>query len=174
MIEHIPELMEAGIDSFKIEGRMKSAYYTAVVTNAYRMAMDAYCMGEYRYDPLWRRELESVSHREYATGYYFSDPHTDANLTSDTGYLFEKAYLATVLSYNEQSGEALCVQRNKFSVGEPVELLTPGKTGVSFTVEALWDEAGVPIPSVPHPQMKFRMRPPFPVKEGDILRAVSK
>ena len=104
------------IRSFKIEGRMKSAYYTAVVTNAYRMAMDAAEQGR-PYDPRWLRELESVSHREYDTGYFFTSPHENAETCVTQGYLREKAYLATVLSYDETTGEALCVQRNKVTVG---------------------------------------------------------
>lgn len=81
MIEHIPELIDAGIDSFKIEGRMKSEYYAAVVTNVYRMAIDRYLADpeKYVYDPAWLRELESVSHREYCTGYWFDDPAENAN-----------------------------------------------------------------------------------------------
>ena len=125
MVEHIPELIEAGIDSFKIEGRMKSAYYTAVVTNTYKMALDSYFSGSYEYNPLWYRELESVSHRDYATGYYFSDSHIDANLTSTNGYIKDKAYLAMVLSYNSDSGVAFLTQRNKMCAGDEIELLTP-------------------------------------------------
>ena len=94
MIEHIPELCESGIASLKIEGRMKSAYYTAVVTNAYRMAIDAYCANPtgYRFDPRWLEELESVSHREYGTGFFFSKPMEDPALVSTCGYIREKAY----------------------------------------------------------------------------------
>ena len=170
-IEHIPELVEAGINSFKIEGRMKSAYYTAVVTNTYKMALDSYFGGDYSYDPAWLRELESVSHRDYATGYYFSDCHTDANVTPSAGYIKEKAYLAVVSSYDEESGIATLTQRNKLSVGESAELLTPGRVGIPFTVGDMYDEAGEPIPSAPHPYMTFRMRMPFAVKAGDIVRA---
>ena len=90
-IEYIPELVEAGIDSFKIEGRMKSAYYTAVVTNTYKMALDSYFSEKYEYNPEWYRELESVSHRDYATGYYFSDSRFDANTSKTTGYIKDKA-----------------------------------------------------------------------------------
>ena len=169
-IEHIPELIEAGIDSFKIEGRMKSAYYTAVVTNTYKMAIDSYFSGEYKYDPRWYRELESVSHREYATGYYFSDSHIDANTASTTGYIKDKAYLAVAVSYNQETGEALFSQRNKMSVGDKIELLTPGKVGMPLDVTNLKDENGVPIESTSHPYMRFYMKVPFSIKEGDILR----
>ena len=171
MIEHIPELMTSGIDSFKIEGRMKSAYYTAVVTNAYRMAIDSYSAKNYVYNPAWSKELDSVSHREYGTGYYFAECGTVPNTCRNSGYLKEKAYLALVLDYHEQTGRALLVQRNKFAIGDRVELLTPGQVGRPFVCRALYDESGQPISSTPHPQMRFWAETPFPVHPGDILRA---
>ena len=171
MIEHVPELIEAGINSFKIEGRMKSAYYTAVVTNTYKMAIDSYFSGNYEYNPEWRRELECVSHRDYATGYYFADSHTDANTSETTGYIKDKAYLATVISYDKKTGLAEMSQRNKMTVGEQIELLTPGAVGVPLTVCELYDENGEQITATCHPYMKFFMKMPIEVKEGDIIRA---
>ena len=170
-IEHIPELIEAGIDSFKIEGRMKSAYYTAVVTNTYKMAIDSYFSGSYEYNPLWYRELESVSHRDYATGYYYADSHTDANLSKTSGYIKDKAYLAVAVGYNKETGLAEFTQRNKMMVGDSIELLTPGKTGVSLTVTKLYDENMNEITGTSHPYMKFFMEVPFEIKAGDIIRA---
>lgn len=151
---------------------MKSAYYAAVTTNCYRMAIDAYERdGEgYTFDPRLLTELESVNHREYCTGYFFDHPMKEPQLVTKGGYLAEKAYLAYALSYDEETELATFVQRNKFSVGDSVELLTPGKIGVPFTVEALYNEEAEPIDSVPHPYMTFRMKTPFAVKEGDILR----
>ncbi len=170
-IEHIPELIEAGINSFKIEGRMKSAYYTAVVTNTYKMAVDAYFSGNYKYNPAWYKELESVSHRDYATGYYFDNSHTDANTAETTGYIKDKAYLAVVLSYNEETGEALLSQRNKMCIGDDIEIITPGAVGVPFKVIDLYDKNHEPITGTSHPYMEFYMSMPFSVKEGDIIRA---
>ena len=183
-IEHIPELCAAGIDSFKIEGRMKSAYYTAVVTNAYRMALDAYLADPvgYRFDPAWMRELESVSHREYDTGFWFDRPMDDAKLVTSPGYLREKAYFATALPLPEALPEGLVaenadgklylfMQRNKLSTGDAAELISPRKTGKPFVAREMYGEDGSPIPSCPHPGMKFYLRVPFPVSEGDILRA---
>ena len=170
-IEHIPELVEAGINSFKIEGRMKSAYYTAVVTNVYKMAVDSYLSGNYQYNPAWFTELESVSHREYHSGYYFTDSHADANLASNNGYIKDKAYLAVVLSYDKESGLALMGQRNKMCAGDLGELLTPGQIGKEVVICELFDENMTPIESTPHPYMKFYMRFDFEVREGDILRA---
>ena len=173
MIEHIPELIEAGIDSFKIEGRVKSAYYAAATANAYRMAIDSYLSGHYRYDPAWYRELCSVSHREYATGYFFSDSHMDANTATCGGYIKENAYLATVLSYDPTTGRALMEQRNKMCVGDSAELLTPGAVGRPLRVTEIFSEEGEPIPATPHPYMRFYLPVPFPVREGDILRAAN-
>lgn len=172
MIEHIPELVDAGITSFKIEGRMKSAYYAAVVTNAYRMAIDAYQKGPaaYRFDPAYLRELESVSHRDYGTGYWFDTPREEANVCTHTGYIREKAYIATALSYDAESGRATFVQRNKVSAGEVAELISPGRVGRPLTVCELCDADGAPIESAPHPGMIFSLRAPFPVQPGDILR----
>ena len=173
MIEHIPELMRSGVDSFKIEGRMKSAYYTAVVTNAYRMAIDAYTADPagYAYDPLWLRELESVSHREYATGYWFDRAIENAQTVTDMGYLREKAYLAVVTDYDPETGIAQFIQRNKVVSGTEAEMISPGKVGRTLPVHSMKNEMGEEIESAPHPFMKFSMPVPFAVREGDILRA---
>jgi putative protease len=171
MISHVPDLLECGATSFKIEGRMKSAYYTAVVTNAYRMAIDRALSGDRVLDPAWLRELESVSHREYATGFFYDDPRECANVSKSRGYIGEKSYLATVLAYDEKTGIACLEQRNKLSVGDAVELLTPGKIGQALTVKGLCDAEHQPIESAPHPRMRFYMQMPFPVREGDILRS---
>ena len=174
----IPQLMESGIDSFKIEGRMKSAYYTAVVTNAYRMAMDAYMAdpAAYAFDEAWGRELESVSHREYCTGYYLGLPHDEAQLCTKDGYIREKAYFAT--AEDRELPEALrdktdiypFIQRNKVKVSDGAEVISPHKVGVPFTVTELYDETGAPIEAAPHPGQKFFCRVPFEVKPGDIMR----
>lgn len=174
MIEHIPELIEAGIDSFKLEGRVRSAYYTAVVTNTYKMALDAYMRDPegYSFDSALARELDSVSHREYGTGFFFKGPHEDANLVSQPGYIREKAYLATAVKGCEAGGVAEFVQRNKLFDKSEAELLTPGKTGLSLTVTELKNEKGETIESAPHPGMIFTLRAPFEIKPGDILRGV--
>ena len=172
MIEHIPELLNSGITSFKIEGRMKSAYYTAVTANAYRMAFDRYLQNPVAYenDPLLLRELESVSHREYSTGYFFTNPMDRAQICTKDGYLREKAYIAVALGYDAESKTATFIQRNKVSVNDTVELITPGKVGRAFTLTDMTDEKGTPIESAPHPNMIFCVKVPFEVKEGDILR----
>ena len=185
-IEHIPELIEAGISSFKIEGRMKSVYYTSVVTNAYRMAIDKYYEDPkaYEFDPAWLRELESVSHREYCTGFYFDDMHENAQLSSSVGYIREKAYFAVAVSpdadearlaasLEAQTGDKyyLFMQKNKISVGDTAEVISPSKVGKELKIDSLFDSKGAPIESAPHPFMRFFVKSPFEIKEGDILRS---
>ena len=188
-IEHIPELIASGINSFKIEGRMKSAYYTAVVTNAYRMAIDAYLADpeNYVYNSDWYRELDSVSHREYCTGYYLDKPIENHQLATQNGYIREKAYFATATDYNEQEAALLSslgieleneggrlyrfIQRNKVSTGDSAEVISPSKIGKPFTVTELYSQKGEAIPSAPHPSMIFWCRVPFDVSEGDIMRS---
>ena len=170
MIEHLGDLAEAGVSSLKIEGRMKSACYVAAVTNAYRMALDALERGEKAVDPRLLAELESVSPREYSTGFYYGNPHDDPNVVSRPGYLGEKSFLAAVVGYDEKTGVALLEQRNKCAVGDEVEILSPGRFGRAFCVASLTDENGEPIDSTPHPGMRFRLPVPFPVAAGDLLR----
>ena len=181
----VPELIAAGINSFKIEGRMKSAYYTAVVTNAYRMAIDAYLADgdAYTFDTRLLRELESVSHREYCTGYYLDLPADAPQLATTTGYIREKAYFATALSESElalpdclerQTDNGILypfIQRNKIKTGDTAEIISPRKLGKAFTVTELYGEDGSAIESAPHPSMKFFARVPFEVKAGDIIRS---
>ena len=172
MIEHVPDLVHAGIDSLKLEGRVRSAYYTAVVTNTYKMALDSFMNSpeNYRFDPVWQRELDSVSHREYSTGFFFHDPKTEPNLVTQPGYIREKAYLAVCTGTADEKGRVPFVQRNKTVRGAPVELLSPGYPGQPFTADGMWDASGAPLESAPHPGMTFYLDPPFPVQAGDILR----
>lgn len=172
MIEHIPELIDSGVTSFKIEGRMKSEYYTAVVTNIYRMAINKYLAEPegYKYDPAWLCELESVSHREYSTGYYFSKPNEDANTAKAPGYIKEKAYLCRVEAYDRSTGIAWFVQRNKVFANSTVEVISPGKLGRELYLGVLFDSEGNMIESAPHPYMEFSARVPFELFPGDIIR----
>ena len=184
-ISLIPELIAAGINSFKIEGRMKSAYYAAVVTNSYRMAIDSYLASpeKYEFDESLLRELESVSHREYCTGFYLDDPLKNPQLSTINGYIREKAYFATALEFEELPvPENLCVatengklapfiQRNKIKLGDSAEIISPNKIGKPFRVCELYNEKGEPIESAPHPSQKFFIRVPFDVCAGDIVRS---
>ncbi len=172
-IELIPELIRAGVNSFKIEGRVKSAYYTAVVTNAYKMAVDAYLADPegYTFDPALMTELESVSHREYCTGFYKNTPTELANLCSTSGYIREKAYLAIADEDAREGEPCRFVQRNKFFDGETVELISPGKLGRKMVISDLCDAEGNALECAPHPSMIFYARAPFDIKKYDIIRA---
>ena len=136
------------------------------------MALDAYFKdpAEYRFDPAFQRELDSVSHREYGTGFFFHNPKTEPNLVTQPGYIREKAYLAVAVGSADEQGRVPFVQRNKTVRDAVVEILTPGRPGRSFTADAMWDAAGTPLETAPHPGMTFLLRPPFPVQAGDILR----
>lgn len=175
MVEYMSDLIRAGITSFKIEGRMKSAYYAAVVTNAYRAAIDGYMKdGDgFVLDKRWTGELESVSHREYCTGYFFDDPMKNAQTCTMPGYMREKAYLAVAIEDDKEKGLSLFIQRNKLCVGDKAELISPGKFGRAFEISEMYDENMNVIESAPHPFMKFYIKVPFEVREGDILRGAS-
>ncbi len=168
MIEHIPDLLEAGIDSFKIEGRMKSAYYTACVTNAYKLALRDAQSGN-PFNPACMDELNGVSHREYCTGFWYTSPHEQANIVEKNEYLCEKAFLATVTEYDPVTGLAKCFQRNKMFGNSDVQLLSPGKLGRTVHVSGLYDIEMNPIDSTPHPCMEFYMKVDSALP-GDIIR----
>ena len=154
MIDHIGELAEAGIDSLKIEGRMKSAYYTAAMSNAYRIAVDDHFAGRV-FDRRCIAETESVSHREYGTGYYFDTPMQDANVVAVNEYIADRPFLCSVVEYDKTAGLAKCVQRNKMCAGAKANLLSPGGFGRDFTIGRMFDEEMCPIESTPHPGMVF-------------------
>ena len=165
MIKHLRELSDAGIDSFKIEGRMKSAYYTAVVTNAYRHAIDAVIKG-IPVDPVWIEETEKVSHRPYCTGFYYGDPgqHYGSSSYSQT------ADVVAVVESCDESGNAVLTQRNRFCAGDTLELMNPQTKPVLFTAEKLTDPDGTVISDVRHPMMRFCMKLPVSVPEFTVIR----
>ncbi len=167
MIEHIPELIDAGVTSFKIEGRMKSAYYAAAVTNAYRHAIDYALKGE-ALPQVWIDELNKVSHRPYCTGFYYGDP---GQHFAEASY-FSDAYVCAVVEDCADDGFAELTQRNRFCVGDMVELLTNEGEPISFAVTELWDENGEAITATPHAMMKFKMRLPVNCSALSILRRI--
>lgn len=167
MIEHIPELIDAGVTSFKIEGRMKSAYYAAAVTNAYRHAIDYALRGE-ELPQAWIDELNKVSHRPYCTGFYYGDP---GQHFAEASY-FSDAYVCAVVEDCADDGFAELTQRNRFCVGDMVELLTNEGEPISFAVTELWDENGEAITATPHAMMKFKMRLPVNCSALSILRRI--
>ena len=166
MIDHVGELMDAGLNSLKIEGRAKSAYYAAIVTGAYRHVIDDVAAGR-TVDPVWRNEVEHVSHRHYATGFYFGQP---GQYTDNARYIREWQVVALVTECDD-SGYATLSLRNKFSTGEPLELVGPDTKPIAFVAPVMEDEVGEPLTEPKNPQMVFRMRLPKPVPPWSILRS---
>ena len=168
MIDHVAELMDAGLDSLKLEGRAKSAYYAAIVTGAYRHAIDAAAAGV-PLDPVWRDEVEHISHRHYSTGFFYGQP---GQFTEDSRYVRDWQIVAKVLSCGED-GRALLTLNNKFAVGDALELVGPDVRPQALCAERLWDTDGTPLPEVRKPQMQFYMDLPQQVPPLSLLRRCS-
>ena len=164
-IDHVAQLIDAGLDSLKLEGRAKSAYYAAIVTGAYRHAIDAALAGQ-PLDPVWRDEVEHISHRHYSTGFFYGQP---GQYTADSRYVREWQIVAKVLSCDDQ-GNALLTLNNKFALGDHLELVGPDVRPAALTVTDLRDEDGTPLNEVRVPQMRFTMRLPRPVPPLSLLR----
>ena len=165
MIDHLDDLMDAGVDCIKLEGRAKSAYYAAIVTGAYRHVLDDVAAGR-PVDPVWRDEVEHVSHRHYSTGFYYGEP---GQYTESARYLREWQVIAIVTACDEQ-GNATLSLRNKFAAGDRVELVGPDTKPFAFTVPMMEDLEGNPLAEPRTPQMEFRMKLPKPVPAWSILR----
>ena len=172
MIEHMDKLVKAGISSFKIEGRAKSFYYVAVVTNAYRQALDLYWQDPENFQlPAWiEEETRKVSHRQYSTGFYFGRPE-QGQFYENGGYVREWDVVAIVDGWVD--GTLHCTQRNKFLAGDEVEILAPGQKPVTMTVESITDADGVQQPSANHAMMKFTMPSAQQFPKGSIIRKAS-
>ena len=165
MIDHLKDLMDAGIDCIKIEGRAKSAYYAAIVTGAYRHCIDDIAAGR-PMDPVWRDEVEHVSHRIYSTGFYYGHP---GQYTENSRYIREWQICAIVESCDE-TGLALCSLRNKFSEGDALEAVGPDLRPFPLTAGSMTDLEGMPLAQPRTPQMKFFLPLPTQVPPYTILR----
>lgn len=171
MIEHIPELIEAGIDSFKIEGRMKTALYVATVARTYRLAIDDYLKSEEYYRsriPFYKEEIAKCTYRKYTTGFFFGKPNEDAQIYDSNTYIKEYTYLGIVDTDSE--GRFFIEQRNKFSVGEEIEVMKPDGTNLNVTVKSISDENGNPMESAPHPKQLLYIDLGVKLDKYDILR----
>ena len=164
-IDHLKDLHEAGIDCIKIEGRAKSAYYAAIVTGAYRHAIDDIAAGR-PVDPVWRDEVDHVSHRIYSTGFYYGFP---GQYTENSRYIRQWQVCAIVESC-DRNGLALCSLRNKFSAGDTLEAVGPDVRPFSFTVPWMLTEEGEALEEPKTPQMRFYLQLPKPVPPYSILR----
>ena len=163
MIEYVPQLIQAGISSLKIEGRMKSVFYVATVVAAYRRAIDAYCEDpkNYAFREEWMAELKKVSHREFTTGFYFHKPtNLDQNYQTST-YTRDYTFTGMVRSYDPETGYAIVEQRNKMVLGDEIEVFGPHTDFFTQTLREMYNEDGEPIEAAPHPQLlKIRMKQP--------------
>ena len=172
MIDKIPDLAEAGVTSLKIEGRMKSMFYVATVISAYRAAIDEYLADPdaYVFNPKYFEELCKASHREFTHGFYYNKPtDEDQNyITSD--YTREYSFIGLVGSHDESTGLTNVEQRNKFSVGDTVEIFGPYTPYYEESVKEMYNEDGEAIESAPHPQQKLKIRFERTPKEGFIMR----
>ena len=165
MIDHLGDLCDAGLSSLKIEGRAKSAYYAAIVTGAYRHCLDDVWNGR-EVDPVWRAEVDHVSHRPYSTGFYYGYP---GQFYENSRYIREWQVVALVTDC-DADGNATLSLRNKFRAGDEVELVGPDSRPFAMTVGEMWDEEGNAIDEPRNPQMTFRMKLPHAVPPYTLVR----
>lgn len=176
LIEQIPDLIEAGVCSFKIEGRMKSIHYVATVVSVYRKAIDAYWANPEKYKVIdeWRQELEKISHRPYTKGFILGKPGVDGQVYTTSGYEQTHDFVGIVLSYDEAAKRACIEQRNNVKNGEILELLMPDGELFPLTLEDMRDEAGASIDCAPHAQQKFSIASEKVLLADSLLRRQEK
>lgn len=190
MIEHIPELVEAGIDSFKIEGRMKNALYIATMARTYRSAIDDFFLSEERYREnmdWYRAEIAKCTYRQFTTGFYFGKPSQETQIYDESTYVNEYIYLGNIeetaaetafpwLQAKETAEDAFLArfeQRNKFSVGDAIEIMKPDRRNIPVTVEAMYDVDGEPMESCPHARQTIWVKLSETPQPGDLLRVAN-
>ena len=176
MIEHIPELVHAGIDSFKIEGRMKTALYVATVARTYRRAIDDYFVSEETYQanmPWYLDQIVNCTYRQFTTGFFFGKPDESSQIYDNNTYVKEYTYLGIVGEINEE-GFCRIEQRNKFSVGETIEVMKPDGTDIPVIVKRIQDQDGNEMESAPHPKQILYIDLGQPLAKFDILRRQEK
>lgn len=172
MIEHVPELIDAGIDSFKIEGRMKTALYVATVARTYRKAIDDYLESPEKYRenmPWYLDQISNCTYRQFTTGFFFGKPSEEAQIYDSNTYVKEYTYLGLISERNE-AGLYAIEQRNKFSVGETIEIMKPNGDNINVTVKQIVDEDGKQQMSAPHPKQKLWVDLGCELTTYDILR----
>ena len=169
MIRFVPELIKAGITSFKIEGRVKSEYYVATVVKAYRDAIDNYFEGK-PFDEKIFEELTKVSHREYTTGFFFNKPDSNQQIYTNNSYVREYDLVGVVDSYDEENKILNITQRNKFFANDEIELMLPEGEFKTITVDKMYDEKNNEIDSCPHATMKIKIPCDIPCPPMTFLR----
>lgn len=172
MVEHIPELIDAGIDSFKIEGRMKTALYVATVARTYRKAIDDYLESPELYEknlPYYREEIGKCTYRQFTTGFYFGKTDSNSQVYDNNEYVKDYTYIGTVEEVDSE-GRVKFIQRNKFSVGEQIEAMLFDGSNQILTVKAIYNEKMERVESAPHPKENLTVEFEFPMEAGVILR----
>lgn len=172
MIEHIPELVNAGIDSFKIEGRMKTALYVAVVSRTYRQAIDDYFEDPQKYIdniPYYKKEIAKCTYRQFTTGFFFGPTTHDSQIYDNNTYVKGYEYLGTIHESLED-GRGVFEQKNKFSVGDEVEIMKPTGENIVTKVLSMQDEKGENVDSCPHPGQRITLQTECALQEYDIIR----
>lgn len=173
MIEHIPEMVDAGIDSLKIEGRMKTALYVATVARTYRKAIDDYFTSEelYRSHMDWyKEEISKCTYRQFTTGFYFGKPDENTQIYDNNTYVNEYIYLGMIEEAKPEKGLVRITQRNKFCVGDTIEIMKPSGENVEVKVEEMFDGEGNAVESAPHPQQEIWLHLSVMPDVQDILR----
>ena len=172
LLPHIAEILESGIDSLKIEGRMKGVHYVASVTKTYRAAIDSYFDDPVRFyiAPQWREELDKVSHRAYTVGFYDGAPEAAGQIYGNASYIQTSEFVGLVESYNAKTGWAVVEQRNNMKEGQEIEIFQPAAPLFRQRLEEMQDEDGTPIDVAPHAQQRLRIKMRNPVVAGAILR----
>lgn len=169
MIEHIDDLIDAGVSSFKIEGRMKSVYYVASVVNAYRNAIDNCFNIGLKADDSIKDELEKSATRQFTTGFYYGNPGREGQDTQRKDIPRKYTFIGKVTEQNEENYITV-EQRNKFCVGDRAEILSPNSSGLSFVIDKIFDESGESVENAPHAQQIVRINCPYMLNKGDLLR----
>jgi putative protease len=175
MVGRLADMARAGISSFKIEGRVKSPFYVATVTRVYRAAVDALIASDGAGPSAdvvndWTEELAKASHRGYTTGCYYGKPEADAGNYETSGYVRTYSFTGIVREVDSMTGVGLIEQRNKFSVGDTLEIFGPAPGFTEFTVASITDEKGAAADSAPHPKQLVRVPLPPGYGAGDMLR----
>lgn len=177
MIQNIPDLIEAGIFSFKIEGRMKTPFYVATVTKIYREAINDYYKDPSIYEEkkeYYLNEIMKCNYRDFTTGFYYGKPGGTEQLYNTNAYIRNYNFTAIVLDYDKETQIATIEQRNKFVIGDELEVMNKVGRFNSIIVESMTDEDGAPVESAPHPKQIIKIKIPFDVEAFDIIRCVNK
>lgn len=172
LLPYLPDLITSGLDSFKIEGRMKSVHYAATVVKVYREAIDSFCQNpaDFVVKEEWIEELLKISHRDYTTGFYFGKTTQDDQIYTSSSYMQTHDFIGLVRSYDGNTGMATVEQRNNMKIGQKIEIFQPNGPTFEQKITQMYDEEGTPIDVAPHPQQVVKMKMDNPVSVYSMLR----